>query len=157
MEVFNTKVALSENQLKAFCLKNTLPYQIKNLSDAIENIHQVKRCCFIFTGSAQDKYNNGLINHWLFVYGDYIFDSYGFQDKFNMQNMFRPVITSPSQLQEFDADVCGEYCLAFNSFVNNHKYLDFENLGEDFVTYYGFSRNKNSNDNTVLKWYNENK
>lgn len=157
MDVFSSKVALSETQLKNFCEKNSLPFQIKDLEEAVENPYKVKRACFIFTGSKHNKYNNGLVNHWLFVFGEYIFDSYGFQDKYSLDNMFMPVVTVPKQLQEFNADVCGEYCLAFNNFVTHHKYLDFENLGEDFVTFYGFTRKKSTNDKIVLAWYNENK
>jgi len=99
-DVFDTGNALSDDQLKSFCKKHQLEYNEVLLSELTNKYP--KKCAFIFTGEQPDEFNRGADHHWLFLYGDKIFDSYGSHD-YKVDSDFSYITTHPKQLQEYNS------------------------------------------------------
>jgi hypothetical protein len=156
IEVFNMKNALTDHELKSFCSKHNLPYHYCELKDLKNSLDSLPNNCFVFTGNEKNDANNGYTEHWLYLFGNQLFDSYSFQKHYNISDSIEPVKIYPRQLQEFNAVVCGEYCLAFASYIEENEFEEDE-VGNDFCNYYGFSKNKFKNDEKVYNWYEENK
>lgn len=155
-EVFETKNALTNFELEHFCDKNNLKYHYCELEDLYLDFKSIPNQSFVFTGEKENPYNNGYTHHWLYLFGNYLFDSYSFQNKYKLPSEIKSVLLYPKQLQEFDAVVCGEYCLAFADFIKEDDYEE-ESIGYDFCNYYGFTKDKEENDEIVYEWYEENK
>ena len=155
-EVFQIRNALTDIQIKAFCLKNKIPYHYCDLKKLSENMNDLPASCFVFTGNKKDEFNNGYSEHWLYLFGNHLFDSYSFQQHYTLNPSISFVKLFPKQLQEFNSVVCGEYCLAIAHYVATQDYEEGE-VGIDFCNHYGFTKNKHQNDETVYTWYEENK
>lgn len=127
----------------------------------------------LFTGNNEDEYNSlpekitkvagrkvrvegkRLTKHWMAIYGNLLFDSYGYQDDYKInKEMFKPVRTHPTRLQQFDSDVCGAYVLSFLHFCNKNASNTSDNkIGHEYTDFFDFSDDRSQNDKTVLKWY----
>lgn len=145
------KAALGNKVIESFCKKNNLPYSLCYLSQLASNKNKY---CFVFTGNEKDNFNNGYTHHWDVTAGNYIFDSYGYAHKYSLPERMKPIKLHPSRIQEFNSDVCGEYCCRFLWYMIREN-PDFENLGYDFCNVAGFTSNQKENDKKVLEWYNE--
>lgn len=151
-EVMSEKVALTPEELKSFCKKTNLPYHLSTLKQLNTSSSSIPKSSYVYTGSDQDDLNNGYSHHWLFLHGDKLFDSYGFQDKYKLPEWVRPVHNNPARLQQFGSDVCGEYCSRFNHYVNKQN-PDHENLGVDFSNKQGYTHDHSQNDKSTLQWF----
>jgi len=160
LDTYSSKVELDDSRLKLFCARNGLEYHeldLQSLHSSGTNASTVPKYFFIYTGSEKNSANEGNTHHWMFCYGNYIFDSYGsLETRFKVPEQFRPVKTFPRRLQSFDSDVCGEYCCAFYSFVSHEQEKDFANLGQDFCNAFEFTQDTDENDKKVLQWFKEN-
>lgn len=155
-DVFKSRNALSDHQIQAFCKKNKISYHYCDLKELSNNFEKLPASVFVFTGNEKNEYNNGYTEHWIYLFGNQLFDSYSFQSKYNLDSRIQPVKLFPKQLQEFNSVVCGEYCLAFAHYVHTQDFEE-DDIGLDFCNYYGFKKNKHKNDETVFDWYEENK
>lgn len=173
--VFSDRESLTNIDIEKFCKKNNIDINILTLKELNENVDSAKRFCVIFTGTEKDKYNTlpaktvdhggievkydeqALTHHWMALYGDKIFDSYGYQSDYVLPAELKSVHCMPSRLQEFDSVVCGEYSLCFLYYCKTNKDFAISTLGRDFCYHMGFTSNRLKNDEIVLAWYDQNK
>jgi hypothetical protein len=151
--VFSVKESLSESDLKAWCKKKGLAFNLVDL----QNLDTLQaRHAFVFTGEEKDAINKGHDHHWLFIDGRVIFDSYG-RDVYNIPEQYEFVVNNPTQLQEYNSTVCGEYCAAFYDYISRHgnESADAHELGEGFSNEFGFTKNRLKNDEKVYNWFHE--
>lgn len=158
-EIFNfKKTALSDQDLRFFCNKNDLQnFSIVDLQDLFNKIPST-RYIFIFTGNEPDKINNGHDHHWIFANGKEIFDSYGDYSKIELPEGFFVAKNTPNRLQEFNSDVCGQYCCAYFYYIekmDGKKVKNPSEKSEKFSEYFGFGTNRRNNDERVLNFYKE--
>jgi hypothetical protein len=178
-KIHSTKLASDTEDLRKFCKKQNLSFHITDLSD-LKNLKQ--KAAFVHTGETENEFNKGNINHWLFIYADLLFDSYGkYKDYDFGANNYTFIITNPKQLQTYGTTVCGSYCAMFYYFLekiypkikddakndddddddddNESAGINKSNigreLGEDFSEYF-FSNNKLENDKIAFKWMQDN-
>jgi hypothetical protein len=143
---------LDETELEKFCEKNGLTYNLVDLSE----LDSAKApYTFIHTGETKNQFNNGNINHWMFLYGSNVFDSYGDAGDFLYPQWVKPVITRPKRLQEYGANVCGEYCCSFYKFVKGGIDQNDENMGLEFSDTFNFSEDRNKNDRIIQQIFKE--
>jgi len=157
-EIFSSKKALTEDDLRKFCSFNNFSFHITDLSKL--NNHGGNRHSFIFTGETKDAVNKGHDHHWLFLDGIAIFDSYGNPSSYNLPDPYYIIPNHPRQLQEYDSTVCGEYCCAFYYFIKKiykEEDEDDHHLAEEFSDYFGFTKNRLQNDRIVYEWFNNGK
>lgn len=153
-EVDAEGTSMTNHELVKWCKNNNLPY---NEVD-IQNLGKAKnRYAFIFTGNEPDDINNGNDHHWMFLDGKYIFDSYGNPNNYTLPEGFSILKNHPRQLQNFDTNVCGQYCCAFYYFTKANPDLTPEEIGEAYSDEYGLTKNRESNDEKILAWYNKTK
>ena len=156
--LYNWKdTALSEEDLKRFCKKNDIDFQIADIQDfADENVATPKhKGVFLFTGNEKDDINKGNTKHFLYLWLNHIFDSYGSHD-YGLSNDIGYFKNHPRQYQEYNSMVCGEYCLAFAKFIQDNPELKAED-GHEFAEEYGLTNNKKHNDEIIKTWYEDNK
>lgn len=148
------KTALSDDDLIAFCKKNSLNnFEVSDLDKLNEASN---RYIAIFTGNTPDYLNNGHDHHWILANANQVFDSYGSFTKIKLPKPFVSVPNSPNRLQEFGSDVCGHYCLAYLYFLQKRAGNQIKNLQERaqaFSEYFGLSEDKHHNDQQVYKFY----
>lgn len=143
---------LSNFDLKKFCSKQSLNFSLITLSD-LNSSDNIPKNSFIFTGNNSDSFNNSYTNHWLFLYGNSLFDSYSYFSHYTLPDWIKPVVTHPKVLQEFGSNVCGEYCCAFYWFIHNIE-KDSANLGSHFVNYFQLGNDRAENDKKINEWFN---
>jgi hypothetical protein len=149
------KTALTEEDLQKFCRKNKLQFAVNDLSNlGTPNEKDNSKGFFLFTGEKADEFNNGSPKHWLYVWLNAIFDSYGKHDY--KTDDFEYFKNHPRQYQEYETDVCGQYCLAFAWFIQHNPNLEPED-GIQFAEEFGLTKNRRQNDEIVKEWYEENK
>lgn len=152
-EILNPKsdtLVLDESDLKDFCKSNGLEYQIVDLKD-LESFES--KYAFVHSGATKDQFNGGNTNHWMFIYGRMIFDSYGLQEDFLFPQWTQPVELKPKRIQEYGSNVCGEYCCTFYKFVHSGIDPNDENMGLEYCDSLGFSENRGRNDRLVQEAY----
>lgn len=140
---------LSSIDLKKFCDKQHLPFHLVNLPE----IGDAPKYSFVFTGDNADGFNGGYHHHWLFLYGDRLFDSYSYQSKYRLPENIKPVELNPRILEQFGSNVCGAYVCAFYWFIKNIPNLDFENIGNQFVHYFHLGTDRAENDQKINTWF----
>ncbi len=176
MNVFSNKNALDANEILRFSSYYRLNITLTTLADFAENPSEANSNTILFTGTKPDKYNtpksfkalelmhdaeiseHSITHHWLAVYNNYVFDSYGYYVLYDSLKEYDHIITQPHRLQEFDSAVCGEYSLAFLSFINNYQFESDTTpgkIGRDFCIEFGLSNDRAENDNIILDWYDE--
>jgi hypothetical protein len=148
-EILNPKsesLILDESDLEDFCSRNKLEFNVVNLSE-LESFDS--QYGFIHTGEQKDQFNSGNINHWMFIYGRYVFDSYGSQSDFLLPEWTEKVQLKPERIQEFGSNVCGEYCCTFYHFVTTGVDPDDANMGLEYCDAMGLSQRRGHNDRVV--------
>jgi hypothetical protein len=181
-EIHSSRLASDTDDLRKFCKKQHFPFHVIDLSQ-LQKFQD--KAAFVHTGESENEFNKGNTNHWLFVYADLLFDSYGkYKDYDFGEHNYTFIITNPKQLQTYGTTVCGSYCAMFYYFLEKiYPKMEFEKdkenddkssdddddessfsinksnigreLGEDFSEYF-FSNNKTENDKTAFKWMQEN-
>lgn len=172
-EPFNPKYALTDRQMLSFTREHGIGVNLLTLEDYNIDPSKANVYFVIYTGSEPNQFNtldekqkeaNGekftfakqpITHHWIGGFGNIIFDSYGYYGDYKWPENTEFLDTIPSRLQEFDSDVCGLYVLAYLHFCK--QTTDYTNLGHDFVNHYGFTTDRNKNDNIVIQWYEEKK
>ena len=169
---FSNSSALTDSQITAFGNAHGFEITIIDLDEFNSNPDAAGKYCALFTGNHGDKYNtlpkkvqrNGdkeivydeqkITKHWLGLYGNLIFDSYGYQKDFTFPADFEFTHTYPKRLQEYDSAVCGEYVCAFLYYCNKtNADPTSTDVGREFSLNMGFSVNRKENDNKVLAWF----
>ena len=151
-----TSMILSSVDLQKSCEQVKIPYHEIDLSE-LENSKSVI-FTFVHTGSEANEFNNGVIDHWLFKIGPWLFDSYSSIVKkgFKIPTWSKQLPLYPSQLQEWGSNVCGDYCFviyyyAYNSFddldLNNNRW------GIQWCEKMGFSSDRKANDIRIHQAY----
>jgi hypothetical protein len=149
-QVFDRANALSDANLKEWCVRNKLKFHIVELAN-LDKL--VERRAFIFTGNVRNEQNQGNTHHWMFVDGRLIFDSYGDKSVYSLPGEYKFIKTTPRRLQEYNSVVCGEYCCAVYKLLSEYNERDPEQIGEAYCEEYGFGANRSLNDRIVAKWY----
>jgi hypothetical protein len=154
-EAREPSTCLSTTQLKSFCSANNLKYEEVSLQNLEHRLDSLGLNCFVHTGEQKDDYNNGYINHWMLIHGDGIFDSYGYQNHYKLPSNLKFFHTVPKRIQEYDSDVCGQYCCQFYSYC--HANPTKTDPGIAYSHYYGYTTDRKKNDGEVLEWFKNNK
>lgn len=173
--VFDDKNSLTNKDIENFCKKNDININILTLEEINENLENANKFCIIFTGNESNKYNTlpekivnhegkevkynkqALTHHWMAIFGNQIFDSYGYQKDYVLPDVLNSVDCNPSRIQEFNSVVCGQYSLCFLYYCKNEKDLSINTLGRDFCYQMGFTTDRLKNDEIVITWYENNK
>ena len=159
-EIFNENKALTSSQIKKvwskFCPE--WAYQEYELSEL--KSEGMAPYAIVFTGNKKDETNDGNDHHWLALVNNSIFDSYGmgkgekktqYKLPANIKTFKKP------QFQEYNSDICGEYCLLF--ILNAVEHEDKENLDNhdllvSFQENYDVSpTDRRHNDEAILEAY----
>lgn len=148
-EIFSTRMALSESQLRAFCKRKRLPAHFIDL-DQLDKAGE--RYYFVFTGEKPNEFNNNSPKHWLLLDGRILFDSYG-RSGYKLPPGIHAINNSPKQLQEWGSTVCGEYCAAFLWFTFNNPTIREHEIAEAFSDEFGFTTDREENDKIVFNWF----
>ncbi len=163
-QIHSVKEASDTTDLKKFCSKQGLPFHVIDLSELSNLKH---KAAYIHTGEVANQVNGGNPNHWLFIYADLIFDSYGkYKDYDFGDKKYEFIKTNPRQLQTYNTTVCGSYCSMFYYFVEkvlkpeiNDKEgqdtINSEDIGLEFSEHFGFVKNKVENDKIAYEWMQE--
>ncbi len=173
---FSERVALTDSDIVNFGQKHGFHITIVDLADLNEDIDKAGKFSAIFTGNEGNEYNTlpeetkrqgdhivvfeeqKLTKHWLGIYGNLIFDSYGYSKDYTLPSEFVSCRLYPSRVQSFDSAVCGEYVCAFlyYCFKTNPDGAS-KDVGKDFSLYFNFTTDRKENDKKILAWYEENK
>ena len=172
MDPFSEKNTLSNYDIQNFCKYNDIPANIITLEEFNLEPDNANKFCVIYTGDSGNKYNTlpekteqtahgkfklaeqKLTHHWLGLYGNKLFDSYGYGRDYIMPSFVDYVKNWPSRLQEFDSVCCGEYVLAFLYYCKQNKAsANNTNLGRDFCHEFDFGTDRRENDEKVIAWY----
>lgn len=146
-EIYANRTVLDTNELKSYCDAKGLEFNIVDLSqlDSFD-----KKYGFVHTGQEENAANGGNENHWLALYGNLLFDSYGKYSSWQLPAWVKPVKTIPKRLQSFDSNVCGAYCCEFLFFCESRGDALGTNIGRSFCQQYSFTKNTENNDRTIL-------
>lgn len=91
-------------------------------------------------------------SHWTCVLytptDSYYFDSYGFVPPLELEEVIKPYVYNDSDIQDFNSEACGYYCIAFIKFMNDKN--DKEKAYNAFIQL--FKNNRKENDD-ILKRY----
>lgn len=178
-----SNIALTDEHIATIMNSLNINVNIITLSELDSKLDKLTLNTVIHTGEQEDMYNNGYTNHWLCLFGNYIFDSYGLEKKYKLPVSLEVVKTLPRQLQNYGTSVCGQYVCQFLFFCNfiipneyknrvdsdsesqnlndtssseeeeDENYGSGSNLGRLFSTHYLYSKDRTENDVTVLEWF----
>lgn len=90
--------------------------------------------------------------HWTALYyhplKSYYFDSFGFVPPYEVEEVINPYHYNNKDIQDYNSDACGWYCLAFIKFMNdkNNKEIAFK----EFLKL--FSKKTTENDNILNEY-----
>jgi hypothetical protein len=94
--------------------------------------------------------NNG--THWTALYyhplKSYYCDSFGFVPPLEVEQKIKPYLYNDSDIQDFNSEACGYYCLAFIKFL--YDKTDKEIAFKEFLKMFGKKTIENDN---ILKKY----
>ena len=94
--------------------------------------------------------NNG--THWTALYyhplNSYYCDSFGFVPPLEVEEKIKPYLYNDSDIQDFNSEACGYYCLAFIKFL--YDKTDKELAFKEFLKMFGKKTIENDN---ILKKY----
>lgn len=146
---------LSEKDLESFCKAQNLPWALITLEQLNSAPESAPKACFVFTGNQSDSINKGYHHHWLFLYGNLLFDSYSYQHEYTVPSeSIQAVTLHPRILEEYGSNTCGEYCAAFYWFVSKTQVPLDDSVGQAFCHYFGFSSDRRENDKKIVQWFN---
>ena len=147
-EIYHDRTILDEQELRNFCTESGLTYEmcdIHNLSSF------AGKYCFVHTGQKDTAVNDGNENHWMALYGNLLFDSYGLTS-WQIPQGIHLVRTIPKRLQSWSSNVCGSYCCAFLWFCENNP-DKLGNIGRAFTQYFNLGKQTEQNDREILTWF----
>jgi len=91
-------------------------------------------------------------SHWTSLYyhplKSYYFDSFGFVPPFDVEDVITPYIHNDKDIQDFNSEACGYFCVAFIKFLN-----DKENKELGFKEFLRLFSNKTTENDNILKEY----
>lgn len=148
--IYSKSAIMDSSELQALSSRLGIKYNMIDLKNLASNPHFYS---FVHTGEHENEFNSGLTNHWLAVYGPYIFDSYGKYAAWKLPPGYRVVQTIPRALQEYNTNVCGMYAAAYLAFCVEENSDGTDDLGREFCIAYGFGKNREINDTIILSWY----
>ena len=152
-EIKKTNNALTDGQLREWCTKQKLPFNMVDLINLNKNRNNL---AYVYTGSEKNEANKGNTHHWLFQDGKTIYDSYGDENGYNLPEGFHIAKNLPvKRQQEYGTVVCGEYCSARYRFLKDNPDLDEEEIAERFADEYSITSNRKKNDENIYLWFQE--
>jgi hypothetical protein len=98
--------------------------------------------------------SNGNGTHWTALYfqgnplNSYYFDSFGFVPPLEVEQKIKPYLYNDADIQDFNSEACGYYCLAFIKFL--HDKNDIELAFRQFLQLFG---NKTTENDNILEKY----
>lgn len=96
--------------------------------------------------------SNGNGTHWTALYhhplNSYYCDSFGFVPPLEVEKKIKPYHYNDADIQDFNSEACGYYCLAFIKFL--HDKNDKELAFKEFLRMFG--NNTKENDNILEKY-----
>ena len=116
---------LSNTQLENIASKMKLPLNNVIMKD---EANQIKDDGFYIINL--DK-PTGTVTHWTCLYyhplKSYYFDSFGFVPPAEIEEVIMPYDHNNKDIQDYNSDACGYYCIAFIKFLNSkiNKQLAF--------------------------------
>ena len=136
--------SLSNNDLKKLAIKFKLP-----LNDIImrDEVHKLNKDGFYIINLDTSK---GDGTHWTSLYlhplQSYYFDSFGFVPPEEVDNIITPYIYNNKDIQDYNSDACGWYCVAFIKFLHdkNNKEVGFKEFLKLFSS-------KTTDNDTILQ------
>jgi len=138
--------SLSNIQLEELIKKMNLPLNQIIMRDEADKIN--KDGFYIINLDT----SKGIGSHWTSLYyhplKSYYFDSFGFVPPFDVEDIISPYIHNNKDIQDFDSDACGYYCIAFIKFLN-----DKENKELGFKEFLRLFSNKTTENDNILKDY----
>jgi hypothetical protein len=150
---YDKKFLLDDSELRKFCTNKNLPFNLISLDELnnTANLQSIPINTFIHTGQKASVNNNGVLNHWLFLTGNYIFDSYGKYEDYRVPQNIKYIQTQPDQLQAYDSVICGMYCCLFYELIAT-EWTDEnpESYGDLFVRRFNLTKNRKQNDTIML-------
>ncbi len=107
-----------------FDLINLAKYLNIPLNDVImkDEINKINNLGF-YISNLDNSNNNG--THWtVFFYHpltSYYYDSFGFVPPLEIENKIKPYYFNNNDIQDYNSEACGYYCLAFIKFLHNKQ------------------------------------
>lgn len=98
--------------------------------------------------------SNGNGTHWTALYfqgnplNSYYFDSFGFVPPLEVERKIKPYLYNDADIQDFNSEACGYYCLAFIKFL--HDKNNIELAFRQFLQLFG---NKTTENDNILEKY----
>lgn len=147
-EIFQSKTSMDTSEVQQLMSKLGLETTIIDLSElgSFDGLY-----AYVHTGQEENEFNSGITNHWLGIYGNYLFDSYGKYGSYQLPPNIDPVDTVPRALQAYDTNVCGMYVAAFLKYCSSIKNLKTD-PGRGFSLEFDFDHDKKQNDRNILDW-----
>lgn len=138
--------ALSNYDIIKLCQHKNLPLNAVLMRDEVKKKLNYGFSVINLETTRQDG------SHWTCVLytplTSYYFDSYGFVPPLELEEVIRPYTYNNTDIQDFDSEACGYYCVAFIKFMNDKK--DKDSAYKAFTEL--FKNNRKEND-TILKRY----
>ena len=138
--------SLSNTQLEELIKKYNLPLNNILMRDEAEYI---KDDGFYIINLDTSK---GTGSHWTTCYyhplKSYYFDSYGFVPCKEIEDKIKPYEHNYKDIQDYNSDACGYYCIAFIKFLN-----DKQNKEMGFKEFLRLFSNKTTENDNILEEY----
>jgi hypothetical protein len=91
-------------------------------------------------------------SHWTGLYHhplkSYYFDSFGFVPPYDIEDIIIPYVFNNKDIQDFNSDACGWYCVAFIKFLH-----DKQNKDIGFNEFLRLFSNKTTDNDDILRNY----
>jgi len=140
---------LTDIDIKNFANQYKLPLENILMRDEIKN--HLKVGFYVINLDTSDDEGT----HWTVCYAhplkSYYFDSYGFVPPLELEQKIKPYIYNDKDIQDWNSEACGWYCIAFIKFLCDK--MDKDIAYKEFLKL--FSNNTKENDK-ILKEYLEN-
>jgi hypothetical protein len=140
---------LTDIDIKNFANRYKLPLENILMRDEIKN--HLKVGFYVINLDTSDDEGT----HWTVCYAhplkSYYFDSYGFVPPLELEQKIKPYIYNDKDIQDWNSEACGWYCIAFIKFLCDK--MDKDIAYKEFLKL--FSNNTKENDK-ILKEYLEN-
>lgn len=140
--------ALSDIQIRGLMEKMELPLNNILMRDEMKELD--KDGFYIINLDTSN--NRG--THWTSLYyhplNSYYFDSFGFVPPLEVEEKIKPYLYNDKDIQDWDSDACGWYCIAFIKFLHNKNDKDIA-----FKEFLKLFKNKTTdNDDILIKFLN---
>jgi thioredoxin-related protein len=137
---------LSDTDISKYCSQLKLPLENILMRDEIKD--NLKEGFYVV--NLDTSKNDG--THWTVCYSyplkSCYFDSFGFVPPLELEEKIKPYIYNDKDIQDWDSDACGWYCIAFIKFL--HDKMNKELAFKEFLNL--FKSNTKENDK-ILREY----